>query len=42
LSDLLDRRRRQQRELFVERFAGYDTKANGLVLAAMLDAVEPG
>ncbi|MSO87485.1 MAG: CHAD domain-containing protein [Acidimicrobiia bacterium] len=42
LSDLLDRRRREQRELFVERFASYDTEANALMLTAMLDAVEHG
>jgi CHAD domain-containing protein len=36
LSDLLDRRRAEERAAFVERFAAYDTKANRRALKALL------
>ena len=40
LSDLLDRRRQEERDAFVDRFASYDTKANRAALAALLTHAE--
>ncbi|MET0726986.1 MAG: CHAD domain-containing protein [Acidimicrobiales bacterium] len=40
LSNHLERRRREEREAFAERFAGYDTKANRRVLHALLGEVD--
>ena len=42
LSDLLDRRRQDERDAFVDRFASYDTKANRAALAALLADAEAG
>lgn len=41
LSDHLERRRRDERAAFAERFASYDTKANHRALTELLRAVEP-
>jgi CHAD domain-containing protein len=39
VTDHLDRRRREERAAFVDRFAAYDTKANRQILAGLLERV---